>query len=115
MDPCDSKRCERCGVDVGSATCLRRNAQSCIQVAKALSGRAREGMELLSFNLMDEASAIERERTVQLVEKTLTDNPLLGVVCRRRNDPNQDDGSLPDTDRARGSIAASRAKSLLPR
>jgi hypothetical protein len=70
MELCDSKRCEICGIEVGSATCLRRNAQSCIQVAKALSGEAREGMELLGLNLMDEASALERESKIPLVENS---------------------------------------------
>jgi hypothetical protein len=70
MELCDSKRCEICGVEVGSATCLRRNAQSCIQVAKALSGGARGGMELLSLNLMDEAAALESESKIPLVGKS---------------------------------------------
>ncbi len=62
---CSSEKCAICSVIEGSADCLRRQAQRCMALSKRVLSRGVHGaLEELSLNLMDEARAVEKERSI---------------------------------------------------
>jgi hypothetical protein len=65
MFDCTPERCALCKLIPGSVECLRKQAYNFMHLARTKVGRAtHEDLEELSFELMDKARAIEKERAI---------------------------------------------------
>jgi hypothetical protein len=65
MQFCSVEKCTICSLIKGSADFLRKQAQRCEALSKRVFGSGvHDALEELSLELMDEARAVEKERTV---------------------------------------------------
>jgi len=65
---CDSDACQFCALadQPDIAPCHRRKALFCMGLSKAQTPPLRAALEELSLQLMDEATALDRERAIPL-------------------------------------------------
>jgi hypothetical protein len=61
---CDADACLDCSLADGTAACLRRKAEFCMWLATTRPPESRSTLERLSLELMEEASAIEKENSI---------------------------------------------------
>ena len=65
MITCTPEQCALCKLIPGSPDCLRKQAHKFMRLSKMVFGRGtHEALEALSFELMDRASTIEKERAI---------------------------------------------------
>jgi hypothetical protein len=65
MKFCDADACPTCSLVEGGGACLRHKARFCMWLATKISNSGvRSALERMSFDLMEEACALERERAV---------------------------------------------------
>ncbi len=65
MKFCDANACPSCSLVEGGAACLRHKALFCMWLATEVSNSAvRSALEKMSFDLMEEACSLERERAL---------------------------------------------------
>ncbi len=81
---CSDEKCAVCLLSEGSADCLRRQAHNCVIASKKmLRGGIRDALDALSLNLMDEASAVEKE---QKIPPAVHSNYCITDACSRLDD-----------------------------
>ena len=65
MISCTPEQCALCKLIPGAPECLRKQANKFMRLSKTVFGRGvHEALEKLSFELMDAARAIEKERAI---------------------------------------------------
>jgi hypothetical protein len=68
MKFCDAEACHDCALPEGTPACLRQKATFCIWLAARVSSPAiKSALERMSFNLMEDANALEQEHGLKEV------------------------------------------------
>jgi hypothetical protein len=68
MKFCDAEACQDCALPEGTPACLRQKAAFCTWLADRVSSDAvKAALEKLSFDLMEEATALELEQGLKEV------------------------------------------------
>jgi hypothetical protein len=67
MEFCDADACPTCTLTEGTPACLRQKAKFCRWLASRVSGEAIKcALEKMSLDLIEEASAQEREQILKV-------------------------------------------------